>query len=132
MKEGWEELKIVFIMKEILIVGAGSCLGGMLRYIVSLALKNISTFPLGTFTVNIIGCFLIGLLWSLSSKHTNLSNEISLFLMVGFCGGFTTFSTFSKESLSLLSSEYYLPFLLYSIGSIVLGILAVAIGYRIS
>ena len=119
-------------MKEILIVGAGSCLGGMLRYIVSQALKNISAYPLATFSVNILGCFLIGLLWSLSNKHTNLFNEISLFLMVGFCGGFTTFSTFSKESLSLLYSGQYLPFLLYSIGSIVLGILAVAIGYRIS
>ena len=82
---------LILFMKDILLVGAGSCLGGMLRYIVSQALKNISAYPLATFSVNILGCFLIGLLWSLNSKHTNLPNEISLFLMVGFCGGFTTF-----------------------------------------
>ena len=74
-------------MKELLLVGAGSCLGGMARYIVSLAFKNLSDYPLATFTANIIGCFIIGVLWTVTNKYSNMSNSISLFLMVGFCGG---------------------------------------------
>ena len=119
-------------MKELLLVGAGSCLGGMARYIVSLAFKNLSDYPLATFTANIIGCFIIGVLWTVTNKYSNMSNSISLFLMVGFCGGFTTFSTFSKESLALLQANNYILFLLYATGSIFLGLAAVVVGYAIA
>jgi CrcB protein len=118
-------------MKELLLVGAGSCIGGMARYLVTLALKNVSSYPLATFTANIVGCFVIGVLWTITNKYSNISNTISLFLMVGFCGGFTTFSSFSKESLSMLLSGHYIPFLLYSLGSVIAGLIAVALGTAI-
>ena len=83
----------------------------------------------GTFTVNIAGCLLIGILWGLTSRFQNPSPSFSLFLMVGFCGGFTTFSTFSKEGLTMLQTNNYILFSLYTIGCVVLGIMAVALGY---
>ena len=86
-------------------------------------------FPWGTFVVNVAGCLLIGILWGVMSRLQNISPAFSLFLMVGFCGGFTTFSTFSREGLTLLQANNYFLFSLYVIGSVVLGILAVALGY---
>ena len=88
------------MIKDILVVGAGSFLGGTARYLVSLAMKGISKgFPWATLAVNLAGCFLIGLLWGVFSKHGPEGSNWALFLTFGLCGGFTTFSTFSKESL---------------------------------
>ena len=117
------------MIKDILLVGAGSFIGGAARYAVSLLMRSAEGFPWGTFTVNMIGCFLIGILGGWMVRQPNISPAISLFLSVGFCGGFTTFSTFSKESLALLQSCHYIPFALYAIGSVALGIICVAIGY---
>ena len=86
-------------------------------------------FPWETFTVNVVGCLLIGILWGVTSRFQSVSPSISLFLMVGFCGGFTTFSTFSKEILTMLQANNYTLFSLYAIGSMVLGVMAVALGY---
>ncbi len=117
------------MLRDILMVGAGSFLGGAARYGVSLLMRTVGGgFPWGTFTVNIVGCLLIGLLWGYTSRSAQLPAWLSLFLMVGFCGGFTTFSTFSKESLALLQSGSYTAFVLYAVGSVVLGIAAVAVG----
>ena len=88
-------------------------------------------FPWGTFVVNVTGCLLIGILWGVTSRFQHLSPAFSLFFMVGFCGGFTTFSSFSKESLSMLLSGHYIPFLLYSLGSVIAGLIAVALGTAI-
>lgn len=119
------------MMKEILLVGAGSFAGGVLRYLVSLMIKwSGSGFPWATFTVNILGCLLIGLLWGWGSR--SLSPQLVLLLSVGLCGGFTTFSTFSKESLMLLQGGSWLMFALYVGGSIALGIGATAIGWQIT
>lgn len=120
------------MLKNILIVGAGSFLGGALRYIVSLLVKYTGGFPWATFTVNLIGCLLIGVLWGLFSRCANASQQLVLFLSVGFCGGLTTFSTFSKESLQLIQSGNWLYFSLYVAGSILLGLLLVAVGYQIA
>jgi CrcB protein len=121
------------MIKEIFLVGIGSGIGGVCRYLISLFMSHAqSGFPWGTFTANIIGCLLIGLLWGVTSRSQNLSPAFSLFLMVGFCGGFTTFSTFSKESLALLQANNYILFLLYATGSIFLGLAAVAVGYAIA
>ena len=79
--------------------------------------------------MNIMGCLLIGILWGLTSSFQHLSPAFSLLFMVGFCGGFTTFSTFSKEGLALLQANNYTLFALYTIGSVLLGIIAVALGY---
>ena len=118
------------MIKDLLLVGLGSGLGGMCRYLVSqLLVTTQNGFPWGTFTVNIVGSLLIGLLWGLSSRFPSLSPVLTLLFMVGFCGGFTTFSTFSREGLTLLQMQNYTLFLLYTLGSVVLGILAVMMGY---
>ncbi len=117
-------------MQAILIVGAGSFIGGILRYLISrwIQLKLLSTYPFGTFTVNIIGCFIIGLVMGLSERF-NVSSEWRLLLVTGFCGGFTTFSAFSIETLALLRDAQYLPAFLYIAGSVIIGLLAAFFGY---
>lgn len=118
--------------KNILLVGAGSFVGGVLRYAMSLLMKYSGGFPWATFTVNLLGCLAIGLLWGLFCRYSNVPQQLVLFLSVGFCGGFTTFSTFSKESLQLLQSGNWMCLALYVVGSIVLGLLLVATGYHIA
>lgn len=121
------------MIRDLVLVGIGSGIGGICRYLISLLMPLANnSFPWGTFTANIVGCLLIGILWGVTSRLESLSPTFSLFLMVGFCGGFTTFSTFSKESLALLQTDNYLLFLLYATGSVFLGIAAVAIGYAIA
>ena len=116
------------MIKDILLVGIGSFVGGVLRCLVSMVMNTAGGgFPWGTFTVNILGCLLIGLLWGWGSR--SLSPQLMLLLSVGLCGGFTTFSTFSRESLALLQGGSYLLFALYVGGSIILGIGATALGW---
>ena len=118
------------MIKDIVLVGIGSGIGGICRYLVSLAMSHVCNgFPWATFSVNVAGCLLIGILWGLTSRFQSISPTFTLFLMVGFCGGFTTFSTFSKEGLALLQANNYMLFVLYTIGSVVLGIAAVALGF---
>ena len=120
------------MIRDIVIVGIGSGIGGICRYLISLAMNHAGNgFPWGTFAVNVAGCLLIGILWGVTSRFQNVSPSLSLFLMVGFCGGFTTFSTFSKEGLTMLQANNYILFSLYAIGSVLLGIMAVALGYKI-
>ena len=120
------------MMKDILFVGAGSFLGGIARYLVSIAMKSMSTaFPWATMTVNIVGCLLIGILWGYETR-INTPSQINLFFVTGFCGAFTTFSTFSKESLALLQAGNTIAFCLYTLGSVILGILAVILGFAIA
>jgi CrcB protein len=121
------------MIKDIILVGIGSGIGGICRYLVSVFMgQTHSGFPWGTFVVNIVGCLLIGILWGLMSRFQNLAPAFSLLLMVGFCGGFTTFSTFSKEGLTLLQTDNYMLFTLYVLGSVVIGIMAVGIGYLVT
>ena len=118
------------MIKDIVLVGIGSGIGGICRYLISLFMSHAqSGFPWGTFTANVVGCLLIGLLWGVTSRSQNLSPAFSLLLMVGFCGGFTTFSTFSKEGLAMMQANNYMLFTLYTLGSMVLGIIAVGLGY---
>ena len=118
------------MIKDLILVGIGSGIGGMCRYLISLYLgQSHSGFPWGTFVVNIMGCLFIGILWGLTSRCQHLAPAFSLLFMVGFCGGFTTFSTFSKEGLALLQANNYTLFALYTIGSVLLGVMSVALGY---
>ena len=97
------------MIKDIILVGIGSGIGGICRYLISLAMTQARNgFPWGTFTINVAGCLLIGLLWGATSRFQNVSPSFALFLMVGFCGGFTTFSTFSKEGLTMLQADSYI------------------------
>ena len=118
------------LLKTILAVGAGSFLGGAARYLVTLAMKGLNKgFPWATLTVNLIGCFLIGLLWGVFSKNGTEGSNWALFLTVGLCGGFTTFSTFSKEALMMLQSGNLWGFAGYIAISVIIGIALVALGY---
>ena len=118
------------IIKNIFVVGAGSFLGGTARYLVSLAMKGVSKgFPWATLAVNLVGCFLIGLLWGVFSKNGTESSNWALFLTVGLCGGFTTFSTFSKEALIMLQGGNAWGFAGYVAISVIAGIGMVAAGF---
>jgi len=116
--------------RTILLVGLGGFFGSSCRYLTALFLTKTfpSAFPYGTFAVNIIGCLLIGIFYGLSQYYNWFNANLTLLLATGFCGGFTTFSSFSYENLNLLQNGEYLTFGLYSIGSFVLGLLAVVVG----
>jgi CrcB protein len=116
-------------MKQFLLVFLGGGLGSILRYWISKNLNSYySNFYLGTFLVNIIGCLLIGILIGLSLKHNYITQNQTLLLATGFCGGFTTFSTFALESNILLKESSILYTSLYLGLSIALGILAISFG----
>ncbi len=119
------------MLKNILIIGSGGFLGSIARYLVS-QLNLTVTFhsvPVGTLLVNILGSFAIGFLTGIAEKSMILTPEWRLFLMVGLCGGFTTFSAFANENLMLMHNGQFLSVLLYTGLSIFLGLLAVYLGY---
>ena len=118
------------VLNSILMVGAGSFLGGAARYAISLVMKTLSKgFPWATLAANLIGCMLIGILWGCFSRSSNDGSSWALFMTVGFCGGFTTFSTFSKEALMMLQAGNFWSFAGYVALSITAGIALVALGY---
>ncbi len=121
------------MIKNFLLVGLGGGVGSMARYLCQKWFNENypHPFPWGTFTVNLVGCFLIGIIYSASEKTSVLSPHIRLLLITGFCGGFTTFSTFAFENMNLLRSGDSIYFLIYTIASIVLGIGGVFIGMAI-
>ena len=116
-------------MKQALLVFIGGGIGSTLRYFLSKYFNSFfEHFYLGTFAVNIIGCLLIGFLLTLSVKGQLLSENQLLLLATGFCGGFTTFSTFAFEKHSLLKSGALFHFSIYTLSSVVIGIIAITIG----
>lgn len=118
----------------IILVGIGGMLGSVLRYLASYFIQAAvpSAFPYGTFAVNVLGCLLIGIVFGVSERHEWLSSELRVFLAVGFCGGFTTFSAFAYESIILLQEKDYLTFALYSVISFVVCMLATLVGLAIT
>ena len=116
------------MIRNLLLVALGGAVGSVLRYLIS----SINTsFPWGTFTVNVLGSLLIGLLVGFVSKGV-LSPEMKLLLVTGFCGGFTTFSTFASESFGMMKAGDVLLTALYVGASVVIGILSVWGGMMLS
>jgi len=120
-------------LKNLLLIAAAGGVGTIFRYLCQKYLYAWypHPFPIGTFVVNIFGCFLIGLIYSLSEKGNLLSPEWRLILVTGFCGGYTTFSTFAYENITLLKRGDFLYFGLYSVGSVVIGILFTYLGMNV-
>ena len=119
------------MFKQLLLIGTGGFIGSVARFLVSRLNTRIDwlSIPIGTLTVNVLGSLLIGFLIGISEKSPILTVEWRMFLMVGLCGGFTTFSSFSGENLVLMKNGQILPLLLYTGLSIFLGFVAVYLGY---
>ena len=118
------------MIKNLLLIGLGGAAGSMLRYAFAVWFKH-ANFPLATFLVNIIGSFVIGLVFAYALRSESFAINWRLFLAAGICGGFTTFSAFSLESLSLLQQQRIGMFFLYVIGSLLLGLAATWLGYSL-
>lgn len=122
------------MIKTLTLIFIGGGVGSILRYLVNIWCTDINArmqFPIGTFIANIVGCFLIGLFTAIFAKYATTCNDIKTMLTVGLCGGFTTFSTFSNESLNMIRSGNYTIFAIYIGLSITLGILAAFAGNQI-
>lgn len=121
------------MIKNLLLVLLGGGLGSIARYLLSyfFTKNNVSNFPWATFMANSLGCLLIGLLFGYIQKN-NLQNEtLKLLLITGFCGGFTTFSTFSLENIQFIQNQNYNLAIIYTLASISVGFLAVIIGFKL-
>ena len=121
------------LLKSLFVVGVGSFAGGSLRYLISVLMKSpVNGFPFGTMCVNLLGCLLIGVFYGFAARHPLMSQNTLLLLTTGFCGGFTTFSTFANESLQLLQSQNITTFAIYISASVILGIALVLCGYALT
>jgi len=117
------------MLSNLLLVGIGGFLGSALRFLISMMINRQFTthFPFGTFTVNIVGSLIIGILYGLWAREI-LDDNASRIWIAGFCGGFTTFSTFSYDGITLINHGQFLTFFLYASASVILGLLAVFAG----
>lgn len=118
------------MLRNILIVGTGGFIGSVMRYLVQVFVEKgmATTFPWGTFVANIVGSFIIGIVFALAEKGNFMNSEWRIFLAVGVCGGFTTFSSFAYNNLNLLKDQSYGQLLWNVGGSLFFGILAVYLG----
>ena len=118
------------MLKSLMIVGGGSFVGGALRYLLTRTVQNWfdGCMPAGTLAVNVLGCLLIGLFCGLSQVW--MPQSLKLFLTVGFCGGFTTFSTFMNENMQMLRISDAAGMCLNVVVSLVAGFVALYAGYQ--
>lgn len=121
------------MIKQLLLVGLGGGIGSIFRYLTSVwtAKHYTNAFPLATFITNVLGCFVIGLLIGYFS-NASTDNSLKLLFITGFCGGYTTFSTFAAENISLLQHQNYVTLIAYTLASVLVGFLAVGLGLMIT
>ena len=121
------------MLKSLLFVGVGSFVGGVLRFLVSMSMKKLcgEGFPWGTLIVNLVGCFVFGVIFALFGKYGSVNNGWCLLLTTGVCGGFTTFSAFANESVLMLQNGNWGGFVGYVAMSVVVGLVMVALGYLV-
>lgn len=121
------------MIKNILLIFVGGGLGSVCRYLISeIVFFKKFNFPYPTLLTNFIGCLLIGLALGWSIKNSNTDSSLVIMFTIGFCGGFTTFSSFSQESLVLINNSHYNYLFFYVLSSVLIGILSVFIGLKIS
>lgn len=121
-------------MRELIFIGLGGFIGTTGRYLLSKIINNTlpTSFPYATLTVNILGSVLIGFIYGYFESKNLINNELKLFLTIGICGGFTTFSAFAYENFTLLREGNLLYFGLYALSSIFFGIAAIIVGYSLT
>ena len=122
------------MIKSLLIVGTGSFIGGAMRYLLSTLMKSVcgQGFPWGTLMVNLLGCFLFGVVFAVFGKSNATDNAWYLLLTTGVCGGFTTFSAFAHESVQMLQQGNTWGFVGYVATSVVAGLALIALGYGVA
>jgi CrcB protein len=118
------------MIRNVLLVALGGALGSVARFLITKAIQGsvITAYPVGTMVVNVVGCLLIGFLYGVFERADMLDPGLRLMLTVGFCGGFTTFSTFMNESVFLMRSGNVFYSAIYLGSSVVLGFFAVLTG----
>lgn len=119
------------MIRNIILVGVGGGIGSILRYLMSHLIKN-NNFPLSTFFINIIGSFAIGIAMALSIKFAGFNENWKTLIVTGICGGFTTFSAFSFENVSMIQQGKFTLSMCYIISSIILGLLATIAGLKLA
>ena len=122
------------MIRTIILVGLGGGLGSIFRYLISVGLTRYfpGIFPLGTFAVNVLGCLVAGVVLGLLERQQITNPDLRFLLVVGFCGGFTSFSAFASENITLLLSGYSWTTFLYIALSVIICLLAVWVGRWVS
>lgn len=120
------------MFKSFFYVGAGSFIGGVARFIIAKILSNIKflSFPSGTIAINLLGCFFCGIIMGCLERYDIMNNNLRLFMMVGVCGGFTTFSTFISDNFIMIRKGVFFQVILYTSISVFVGLFLFYIGYR--
>ena len=117
------------MLKEIIAVFIGGGIGSILRFLLNkIEIVSENNYPYSTFISNVVGCFILGLVLGYFIKNGSNNSTLFVFLTVGLCGGFTTFSTFSNENLQLIQNGHILSFLIYTLLRLILGIMFVYFG----
>ncbi len=118
------------MLRAVLLVGLGGGVGSILRFLTNVLVKKLvdTSFPLHTFVVNLLGCLVIGLLVGVFERYDIGNSDLRHLLVIGFCGGYTTFSTFALENMQLVQSGNLALAFVYIAASVITGLLAVWLG----